>query len=361
MRSLVIRALAILQLVRMPLALAVGSDLWLATLLVRWNPMAADRAASRMDLWLALAIGGLIGGGLLGFAAGMNDLLDLRRDQATNPGRPLPAGRMRTPHAALVTFGSLVTALLASVAFGDDSLHVALLAAAGIVAWNTVGRHIPWLGIPMMGLAHAGVMFIPWPGQPFTLPACLVFTQAVVTGTLLHQRSGKRPAIDQRTVVGLVLKQVLQQVRGRIGLRAALGARHVHRAVQRGGVGGVQPGDEPLVADALALGQFGQLLGVDKRGPGGSAVGLAVQHAHVVLVDAQDVVQRGHQRGKEAGARRVQLGAVQRRHGRVQAKVGQPVGVRLDAQQLQGLHRVSLGARVWPPPPPRARPRPSRP
>jgi hypothetical protein len=205
MRSLVIRALAILQLVRMPLALAVGSDLWLATLLVRWNPMAADRAASRMDLWLALAIGGLIGGGLLGFAAGMNDLLDLRRDQATNPGRPLPAGRMRTPHAALVTFGSLVTALLASVAFGDDALHVALLAAAGIVAWNTVGRHIPWLGIPMMGLAHAGVMFIPWPGQPFTLPACLVFAQAVVTGTLLHQRSGKRPAIDQRTVVGLVL------------------------------------------------------------------------------------------------------------------------------------------------------------
>jgi 4-hydroxybenzoate polyprenyltransferase len=205
MRSMVIRALAILQLVRMPLALAVGSDLWLATLLARWNPMAADRAASRMDLWLALAIGGLIGGGLLGFAAGMNDLLDLRRDQATNPGRPLPAGRMRTPHAALVTFGSLVTALLASVAFGDDALHVALLAAAGIVAWNTVGRHIPWLGIPMMGLAHAGVMFIPWPGQPFTLPACLVFAQAVVTGTLLHQRSGKRPAIDQRTVVGLVL------------------------------------------------------------------------------------------------------------------------------------------------------------
>ena len=34
MRSMVIRALAILQLVRMPLALAVGSDLWLATLLV---------------------------------------------------------------------------------------------------------------------------------------------------------------------------------------------------------------------------------------------------------------------------------------------------------------------------------------
>ena len=152
MRSLVIRALAILQLVRMPLALAVGSDLWLATLLTRWNPLAADRAASRMDLWLALAIGGLIGGGLLGFAAGLNDLLDLRRDQATNPGRPLPAGRMRTPQAALVTFGSLVAALLASACFGDDALHVALLAAAGIVAWNAVGRHIPWLGIPMMGL-----------------------------------------------------------------------------------------------------------------------------------------------------------------------------------------------------------------
>jgi len=51
----------------------------------------------------------------------------------------------------------------------------------------------------MMGLAHAGVMFIPWPAQPFTLPACLVFIQAVITGTLIHQRSGKRPSIDRTT------------------------------------------------------------------------------------------------------------------------------------------------------------------
>lgn len=205
MRSLVLRALATLQLVRMPLALAVGSDLWLATLLTRWDPTAADRAASTMPLWGALAMAGLVGGGMLGFAAGMNDLLDQRRDQARNPGRPLPAGRMRTHHAALVTFGSLVTALLASASFGDDSLKVALLAAGGLTAWNALGRHVPAAGLPMMGLAHAGVMFIPWPGQPLTLPACLVFVQAVVTGTLLHQRSGKRPAIDRGTGALLAL------------------------------------------------------------------------------------------------------------------------------------------------------------
>ena len=205
MRSLLLRALATLQLVRLPLALAVGSDLWLATLLTRWHPAAADRPASQMQLWIAMALAGLVGGGMLGFAAGMNDLLDHRRDQAMNPGRPLPAGRMRTPHAALVTFGSLLTALMASAAFGDDSLRVALLAAAGIVVWNTGGRHVPALGIPMMGLAHAGVMFIPWPGQPFTLPACLVFTQAVVSGALLHQRTGKRPALTQRSAAALAL------------------------------------------------------------------------------------------------------------------------------------------------------------
>lgn len=205
MRSLLLRALATLQLVRLPLALAVGSDLWLATLLTRWNPAAADRPASQMAAWIALALAGLVGGGMLGFAAGMNDLLDHRRDQAMNPGRPLPAGRMRTPHATLVTFGSLLTALMASAAFGDDSLRVALLAAAGIVVWNTGGRHVPALGIPMMGLAHAGVMFIPWPDQPFTLPACLVFVQAVVCGALLHQRTGKRPALTQRSAAALSL------------------------------------------------------------------------------------------------------------------------------------------------------------
>lgn len=129
MRSLVLRVLATLQLVRLPLALAVGSDLWLATLLARWNATAADRPTGSMELWMALSVAGLVGGAMLGFAAGMNDLLDLRRDQAMNPARPLPAGRMRTPQAALVTFGSLITALLASLAFGDDSLHVALLAA----------------------------------------------------------------------------------------------------------------------------------------------------------------------------------------------------------------------------------------
>jgi len=205
MRLMVIRALAILQLIRIPLALAVGSDMWLATLLTRWNPAANNRPAAQMELWIALTIAALIGGGLLGFAAGMNDLLDVRRDQATNPTRPLPAGRVRKPHAALVTFGSLVTALIASMFFGEDSLHVALLAAAGIVAWNTFGRHIPAIGIPMMGLAHAGVMFIPWPGQSFTLPACLVFAQTIVTTTLLHQRSGKRPVLNWSSTAVLVL------------------------------------------------------------------------------------------------------------------------------------------------------------
>jgi len=220
MRSLVLRALATLQLVRMPLALAVGSDLWLATLLTRWNPAADERAAATMPLWVALAMAALIGGGMLGFAAGMNDLLDQRRDQARNPGRPLPAGRMRTHHAALVTFGSLVTALIASASFGDDSLKVALLAAGGVTAWNAFGRHVPAAGLPMMGLAHAGVMFIPWPAQPFTLPACLVFIQAVITGTLIHQRSGKRPSIDRTT--GMLLLAL--SAAAAVGL--ALLARH---------------------------------------------------------------------------------------------------------------------------------------
>lgn len=245
MRSLLLRALATLQLVRLPLALAVGSDLWLATLLARWNPAAEERTATTFPLWLALLVAGLVGGAMLGFAAGMNDLLDLRRDQAMNPGRPLPAGRMRTPHAALVTFGSLLTALLASLAFGDDALHVALLAAAGIVVWNTAGRHVPAIGIPMMGLAHAGVMFIPWPAQPFTLPATLVLAQAVITGALVHARSGKRPPLTPRTALLLIAVASLSVV--------ALAALAVRR-----GMSAWPPPDAPWMAlpPLVALGWF---------------------------------------------------------------------------------------------------------
>ena len=275
MRSLVLRALATLQLVRLPLALAVGSDLWLATLLVRWNPAATDRAAASLDLWVALAVAGLVGGAMLGFAAGMNDLLDLRRDQAMNPGRPLPAGRMRTPHAALVTFGSLVTALLASLAFGDDALHVALLATAGIVVWNTAGRHVPAIGIPMMGLAHAGVMFIPWPGQPFTLPAAVVLVQAVITGTLLHVRSGKRPPLTPRAIVLLAVAASASV----IGL-VALGVRR--------GVPTWPPADAPWMAapPLLALAWFAWLARAAAAEPLPEESSLSLQRAVVAAPPA---------------------------------------------------------------------------
>lgn len=270
MRNLLLKALSVLQLVRLPLALAVGSDLWLAALLARWNPDASNRAAATMDLWLSLAVAGLVGGGMLGFAAGMNDLLDQRRDQAMNPGRPLPAGRMRTPHAAMITFGSLVTALLASAAFGDDSLRTALLAAAGLVAWNLLGRHVPAMGIPMMGLAHAGAMFIPWPGQPFTLPAALLFAQATLTGTLAHRRLGKRPPLD--TQGGLLLTALA------IGCFLALVWLQWRR-----GADPWPPADRPWLAlfPMLAFGWFGWLLRAAALAPASEDAALLLHRALV--------------------------------------------------------------------------------
>jgi 4-hydroxybenzoate polyprenyltransferase len=270
MRALMLKALSVLQLVRLPLALAVGSDLWLASLLARWNADAADRPVATLDLWLTLVLAGLVGGGMLGFAAGMNDLLDQRRDQATNPGRPLPAGRMRTSHATLITFGSLVTALLAAALFGDDSLRVALLAAAGLVAWNLIGRHLPALGIPMMGLAHAGAMFIPWPGQPFTMPAALLLAQATLTGTLAHRRLGKRPALDTQGSLLLALLS-LACVAGLLWLQ------------WRRGADPWPPADRPWLAllPLLALGWFGWLLRAAAQAPAREDAALLLHRALV--------------------------------------------------------------------------------
>lgn len=100
----------------------------------------------------------------------------------------------------------------------------------------------------MMGLAHAGVMFIPWPAQPFTLPAAVVLMQAVITGTLLHVRGGKRPPLTPRAV-GLLVAVATLSV---IGL-VALGVRR--------GLPAWPPADAPWVAvpPLVALAWFAHL------------------------------------------------------------------------------------------------------
>jgi hypothetical protein len=188
---------AALQLMRIPLAAGAAVNLMFAAILARLDPDSAELPVATMPWWASLTAAAVVGAGLFGFAAGMNDLLDARRDQTFQRNRPLSSGRLTTPQATLLTFLALFASVVAANMFGEASVRVALFTATGISLWNMMGRFVPAVGLLMLGLAQAGSLFIPWFGQPFTLPASLILVQTIVTGALLHRVQEKRPRLDR--------------------------------------------------------------------------------------------------------------------------------------------------------------------
>jgi hypothetical protein len=201
MRVSLVRIFAALQLMRIPLAAGAAVNVMFATLLARFDGATAQLPISTLPLWLALMAAGVIGSGLFGFAAGMNDLLDARRDQTFQRNRPLSSGRLTTAQATLLTFTALLASMIGASLFGETSVAVALFTAFGIAMWNTMGRFVPAVGLLMLGLAQAGSFFIPWMGQSFTLPASLILVQTVATGSLLHKVLEKRPRLDRSSTI----------------------------------------------------------------------------------------------------------------------------------------------------------------
>ena len=104
MRLSLVRIFAALQLMRIPLAAGAAVNLMFATLLARFDHSTAALPISTLPLWAALLAAAVIGSGLFGFAAGMNDLLDVRRDHTFQRNRPLSTGRLTTAQATLLTF-----------------------------------------------------------------------------------------------------------------------------------------------------------------------------------------------------------------------------------------------------------------
>ncbi|MCE9619284.1 MAG: hypothetical protein K8R92_05200 [Planctomycetes bacterium] len=201
MRLSLVRIFAALQLMRIPLAAGAAVNLMFAAILARLDPAASDLPVSTLPLWAVLFAAAVVGSGLFGFAAGMNDLLDARRDQTFQRNRPLSSGRLTTPQATLLTFCALFASMVGANMFGESSVRVAIFTAFGIAMWNAMGRFVPAVGLLMLGLAQAGSFFIPWMGQPFTLPASLILVQTIATGSLLHKVLEKRPRLDRSATI----------------------------------------------------------------------------------------------------------------------------------------------------------------
>jgi hypothetical protein len=204
--AVITRVLTALQLTRVTLVFGAIGDLWFTILYTRTDdrynylPVFED-----LPLSVALIAGAFVSIGLFAFAASLNDLLDLRHDSAFRPERPLPAGRIRSSHVAVIAVGSLLVAMAAAIPFGTGGLLLAVLTATAILFYDAAAKHVPAVGLLLAGLIHAAAMMIANIELAFTLPVWLVFTHTLVIATLVYRFESKRPVLSNRTFLILLL------------------------------------------------------------------------------------------------------------------------------------------------------------
>jgi hypothetical protein len=185
------RILDAFQLTRLSLAFGAVCELWMVTLLTRADPRYVHLPVYHMPAWKALSATALVSLGLFAFAASLNDLLDVRHDRQFSPDRPLASGRIRASSAALVSFAALMAAVVSA-------------SAAAILFYDAVAKHIPSLGIVVVGLAHAASMFIPNWTLAFTLPVWWSMSHAVAIAASVHRLEDKRPYFNTKRILALV-------------------------------------------------------------------------------------------------------------------------------------------------------------
>lgn len=197
--------LTAIELTRVTMAAGAISDLWLVILITRADDAYSYLPVYRLPLAGVLAVGAVLALALFAFGGALNDLLDARHDRAFSPHRPIPAGQVRSGQAAVVTLGALLVAMVASSAFGSAGIVLTALAAAGILAYDAAGKHIPALGLFTIGLVHAVHMLVPNHQLTFTLPVWMVMTHAIAIATALYLLERKRPPLTPRAIAAVAL------------------------------------------------------------------------------------------------------------------------------------------------------------
>ncbi len=205
MRHLIKRLATTAQLTRLTVAFGAVSDVWFVILHARaFGPAEATTTVVTMPLALALVAGATLAIGLYAYGASLNDVLDVRHDSAFSPDRPIPAGRIRTTQAVIVTISALIVGILSGATFGTWGLRLTLLVAAGILFYNAVGKYIPSVGFVTLGLIHAAHMFIPNPYLTFTLPVWLIMSHSMIIAAVSYHLEQKRPLIRAGSIIWTV-------------------------------------------------------------------------------------------------------------------------------------------------------------
>jgi len=257
---IILRIITATQLTRLTLAFGAISDVWLVILLSRVDVELTVHAGSnlpRMPLWLAMTAGTLAAIGFFAYVTAINDVLDVKRDAAFSPDRPIPAGRIRQGQAVVVAIAALICALLAAAAFGGWSMHLAALTAIGMLFYNATGRFVPAVGIVTIGLIQGLHMLIPNAEFAFMLPVWTTVTHGMTVMAAVHVFASKRPPLSKRGIVGAATGWVIVTV----AIFAVAKTR-----------GGLWPIDRPLILlvwPGLAAASFvGLFVWVVRRGEG---------------------------------------------------------------------------------------------
>lgn len=199
MGNLAARISPMLHLTRLATAFAVVGNVWFVIL---WTRGVAEEHAVTASvlintpLWQLLIGGGVVGVGLYAFATALNDTLDLRRDRALHPDRPLPSGQLSLDGAVRVVAGSLILAMLGSIPLGDTPVLMALAVAFAAVVFNAAAKYVPSVGLVLLGLIYAAHMLIPNVHLRFLWPVWVAMTHALVVGALVHRLADRRPRLD---------------------------------------------------------------------------------------------------------------------------------------------------------------------
>jgi 4-hydroxybenzoate polyprenyltransferase len=202
MRRVYERAAPILKLSRVTSAFAAIANVWFVILWVQAHPIDEPGNPSIQDqpLWLLLVAGAATAFGLYAFGAGLNDVLDARRDRTLRPDRPIPSGGVGVDTALLFVLGALLLAILGAVAFERAGVLLTITVACAIVVFNAAARFVPAVGLVLIGLIYAGHMLVPNPWLVFVWPVWLVMTHAMGVGLLTHTLGRKVPKLSQRAL-----------------------------------------------------------------------------------------------------------------------------------------------------------------
>lgn len=199
MANLAARISPMLHLTRLATAFAVVGNVWFVILWTRGihdeHPDAAPILLNA-PLWQLLIGGGIVGVGLYAFATALNDTLDLRRDRALHPDRPLPSGQLSLDSAVRIVAGALILAILGAILLGDAALLMALAVAFAAVVFNAAAKYVPSVGLVLLGLMYAAHMLIANMHLQFLWPVWLAMTHALIVAALVHRLADRRPRLD---------------------------------------------------------------------------------------------------------------------------------------------------------------------